>query len=61
MIFLKKFFGKEREKALADIIHELLDAIRDDKVDAREIKELRKKAYEILVNFGLDKKKFNDE
>ena len=53
--FKKKPESKERI-VLASIIKELIKALRDNKITQREKISLRKKAYQILVDFNLDKK-----
>jgi len=46
---------KSREEVLADLIREILDAIEDEHVDVQEIEQLRARAYEVLLAYGLDK------
>lgn len=53
---LRRLFShKAREEALAEILKLILDITRDGVIDDDEFRQLRSKAYEMLVDFGYDK------
>lgn len=57
-----KFFIKlskrelEMENDLFQIVIGVLESTRDGEVDKKEISSLRKKAYDVLLNYGFSKK-----
>lgn len=60
----KSIFGKlfninndKITKDLSSLIFELLNALRDDKITKEEKDSLRKKAYDLLLSYGLDEEK----
>ena len=44
----------ELEITLAKLIYQILKYVQDDRIDKKELKNLREKAYEILLDHNLD-------
>jgi len=55
--FLIRISGQEKEtseteRELYNLVKELIDAIRDGKIDSQEMKSLREKAYNLLLDYN---------
>jgi len=57
---LSKLFNINNDKIIKDLsslIFQLLEALRDDTITKEEKNNLRKKAYDLLLSYGLDEEK----
>jgi hypothetical protein len=54
-IFGQDLIDPEREEKLAEFVHEILAATRDGNVDTKELKSIRSKGYDLLIDLGFDK------
>lgn len=53
--FKKEKLIKEEKIIMAELVEQLLAALRDDEITEQEKIELREKAYSVLIDLGLDK------
>lgn len=58
--FFKGLFRSEMEQ-VADLVKELLDALRDEQITYEEMQNLKEKAFNVLIDFGFDKDFLKDK